>query len=258
MAFDTAIHRIENLATAYWMHATTKTDYLNHGPNWDADYWDRVTRHEALNGFSWKPEWGQKVSRGLIRDQWRAATTPVDALNAFFLTMAWGFGSNFRGRWKTIAMFDSMQNENFGTYLLKVRDDAQGSPSEVFSSLLQRGITQLGPVYASKLLYAVSSDSNCSPVMDIWIEKWGKGFNLDFAVRSSWKPAKNVEALERFTEFCNSAAEALFMVTAAEALAQNANAGFVEYLIFWDAKYRGSRWKKSKDFPNWVQDVSLR
>ena len=257
---DAAIARVVNLAQAYWR--CPNADFLSHGPDWNPDRWARVLRLEGLEGFEWKPEW-KKISRELILGQWKIASSEESALQAFFLTMAWGFGADRFGRWKTLEMFKSMSEQNFGSYLLKVKCLASKSSDDAYRSLLEQGIKQLGPVYASKLLYAMSPRGHRSPVMDMWIERWGKPnsneFRLDFAVKSTWSIEDNAQGLKRFTEFCQKALNDMNIVKSPLRPESQNDVGFVEYLIFWDAKYRMKKtWQKSNNFPAWVQDEMLR
>jgi hypothetical protein len=255
---DAAIARVVNLAQAYWR--CPNADFLSHGPDWNPDRWARVLRLEGLEGFEWKPEW-EKISRELILGQWEIASSEESALQAFFLTMAWGFGADRFGRWKTLEMFKSMSEQNFGAYLLKVKSQAGKSPDDAYRSLLEQGIKQLGPVYASKLLYAMSPQDRRSPVMDMWIERWGEKseFELDFTVASTWPIEKNVQGLKRFTDFCQQALNEVNTIKSSLRPESENDVGFVEYLIFWDAKYEMKKpWQKLNNFPAWVQDEMLK
>lgn len=254
---EEAIERVERLAQAYW--AETDSNFLLHGPVWDSNRWAGVLSRPELEGFVWKTEWREKITRELILGQWKTASNDKAALEAFFLTMAWGFGSHFLGSWKTTSMFDSMNEKNFGSYLLEVKSDAAKSSEDAFRSLLGQGVRQLGPVYASKLLYAMSHESHRSPVMDVWIEKWGRAkFGLDFRIASTQPIERNVDSLKRFTDFCVDALEVLNGNRSSLMREPENDVGFVEYLIFWDAKYKWNRWKKEALFPIWVQNSALR
>jgi hypothetical protein len=250
-----AIARVGKLAQAYWK---SDSSFLQHGPNWDEGHWARVLSRPELEHFVWKPEWEKRITRELIIGCWEAAGDEEGALEAFFLTMAWGFGSNFRGPWKTVAMFESMRDKNFGAYLLEVKGVVAKSPGEAFRLLLTQRVKQLGPVYASKLLYAMSPASQQSPVMDMWVERWGKKpFGLDFVVTSTRSMDSNVAALSRFTTFCGSALDAVGKSAPASRPTSESDVGFIEYLIFWDAKYKWSRWKRESEFPAWIQNLNL-
>ncbi len=254
-----ATGRVVRLAQSYWQ-SDSNPNFLKHGPEWVEDRWARVLARPELKNFAWKPEWEKKITRELIIGCWEAAGDDDDegALEAFFLTMAWGFGANFRGPWKTAAMFESMREKDFGAYLLGVRATARGSNEEAFRSLLSKRITQLGPVYASKLLYAMSPAGKRSPVMDMWIERWGQRmFELDFRVHSSSSIDSNVAALSRFTTFCESALDAVSKSAPASRPTSESDVGFIEYLIFWDAKYKWSRWRRESEFPAWIQNLNL-
>ena len=251
-----ASERVRKLAQAYWDWESEST-FLNHGPDWNSEHWARVLNLPELENFVWKPEW-KKISRELILGQWKTASNDETALEAFFLTMAWGFGQGRFGRWKTLEMFKSMNEKNFGAYLLEVKGIAAKSSEDAFCSLLSKRITQLGPVYASKLLYAMSPGDNRSPVMDMWIERWGhRLFGLDFKVHSSFAVEDNVASLVRFTSFCESALDAVGKSAPASRPSSESDCGFVEYLIFWDAKYKWSRWKRESEFPTWIQNYNL-
>ena len=254
---EEAVERVGRLAQAYWQSHTE--DFLKHGPNWKGDHWAGVLGRPELEAFVWNPEWVEGITRGLILRQWESANDEVDALEAFFLTMAWGFGLHFRGRRNTAAMFESMRDKNFGAYLLEVKGIAAKSSEDAFRSLLSKRIKQLGPVYASKLLYAMSPADNRSPVLDMWIERWGQPlFGLDFRVHSSLSVEDNVASLARFKSFCESALGAVGNSAPASRPSSEGDIGFIEYLIFWDAKYTlRKRWQGVSGFPAWVQDDLL-
>jgi hypothetical protein len=252
-----AIARVGKLAQAYW-ESDSNPNFLKHGPEWVGERWSRVLDRPELVHFAWKPEWEKKITRELLLECWEDAGDKEGALEAFFLTMAWGFGANFRGPWKTFEMLKSMRERDFGAYLLEVRAKARHSNEEAYRSLLSKRVTQLGPVYASKLLYAMSPAGNRSPVMDMWIERWGQRmFELDFRVHSSSSIDSNVAALSRFTTFCESALDAVSKSAPASRPSSESDVGFIEYLIFWDAKYKWSRWKRESEFPAWIQNVNL-
>jgi len=67
-----------------------------------------------------------------------------------------------------------------------------------------------------------------------------------------------VDSLTRFTTFCESALDAVGKSALTSRTSSENDAGFIEYLIFWDAKYKWSRWKRESVFPSWVQDATLR
>ena len=256
MSEELALRRIVSLSRAY---RATDSNYLLHGPIWDEKHWLRVLNRQELKTFSWNPEWGTKITRKLILDEWSSAHDEVKALNTFFLTMAWGFGAHFRGPWKTAAMFDSMLEKHFGEYLLKVKNLVEQSNSDAFRALLDMKIRQLGPVYSSKLLYAMSPKTFRSPVMDMWIERWGRlpEFGLKFSVSSSRSIQENVAELERFTKFCYLALQRVNSINPNLVAESENDVGFVEYLIFWDSKYRRRKpWQKA--FPLWVQHEVLK
>ena len=254
---DAALERVRKLAQAYWQSHTE--DFLEHGPNWKGDHWADVLSRPELAGFVWKAEWREKITRKLILGQWKTASNDETALEAFFLTMAWGFGQGRFGRWKTLEMFKSMNEKNFGAYLLEVKGVVAKSPEEAFRLLLTQRVKQLGPVYASKLLYAMSPADNRSPVMDMWVERWGKQlFGLDFVVSSARSVESNVDALSRFSDFCDSALIGVKNSQSAPRAESENDIGFIEYLIFWDAKYTlRRRWQGVAGFPAWVQNENL-
>ena len=82
-------------------------------------------------------------------------------------------------------------------------------------------------------------------------------FGLDFRVHSSSSIDSNVAALLRFTTFCGSALDAVGKSAPASRPSSESDVGFIEYLIFWDAKYKWSRWRRESEFPAWIQNVNL-
>jgi hypothetical protein len=92
----------------------------------------------------------------------------------------------------------------------------------------------------------------------MWVERWGKKpFGLDFIVTSTRSIDSNVAALSRFTAFCESALDAVGKSAPASRPSSESDVGFIEYLIFWDGKYKWSRWKRESEFPAWIQNVNL-
>jgi hypothetical protein len=82
-------------------------------------------------------------------------------------------------------------------------------------------------------------------------------FELDFRVHSSSSIDSNVASLSRFTTFCESALDAVGKSAPASRPSSESDVGFIEYLIFWDAKYKWSRWKRESEFPTWIQNVNF-
>jgi hypothetical protein len=189
----------------------------------------------------------------MIQRLWLDAKSEEEAVEAFFLTMVWGFGANFRGPWKTEKMIEHILKNNLGEFLLELRTDAVKEPLAAYESVLTAGVPQLGPVYSSKLMYAMGQDDCRTPVVDLWVARWGsRHFGLDFHVNSTWSPQRNREAVGRFQNFCQHMMEALLEAEPTGRASSEHDPGFVEYLVFWDAKYRWTRWRRNSTFPDWV------
>lgn len=247
---EAAQRRVIHLAETYWTHGK---DFLNHGPKWEPSRWERVTRHESLGKFVWDSERNDGITRRVIQDSWLLAQTEQAVMEAFFLTMVWGFGSNSRGPWKTEDMIEYVHENNLEGFLVGVRADAATNPLSAYESVLAARIPQLGPVYSSKLLYAMGIDGGRTPVLDVWVARWGRRhFRFDFQVKSSWSPQRNREALGRFQDFCLHMMEVLLEAEPPGRASSEHDPGFVEYLVFWDAKYRWTRWRRNSTFPDWV------
>jgi len=248
-----ALERVGKLAEAYWR--IPESNFLLHGPIWRKEHWADVTALDELKGFSWDETWGSKITRDLIQKQWRDAQFEIDALHAFFLTMAWGFGRDRFGPWKVGKMFESLaKQEKSALYLLRLRDEEKQRPSSAFESLLNRKINHLGPVYASKLAYAIAPDGDRTPVMDMWIERWGdKYFEGNFSVNFRRSLEENIRSMVCFKEFCHNALEEIKKRKKNSRPMSENDPGFVEYLIFWDAKYEWRRkWQKQNNFEPWI------
>ena len=250
---NNALERVGKLAEAYWR--MPESNFLSHGPVWNKERWADVTALNQLKGFAWDKTWGNKITRDLIHKQWRDARLETDTLQAFFLTMAWGFGPDRFGPWKVRKMFESLaKQEKFALDLLSLRDEGRKCPLAVFESLLKLRIKQLGPVYASKLSYAISPDGNRTPVMDMWIKRWGdEYFEGNFSVSFRRSVEENIQSMSCFIDFCQKALEEIKNRKQTARPTSENDPGFIEYLIFWDAKYNGRRkWQKENDFVPWI------
>lgn len=266
---DEAVAQVLLLAETY---SVEDGKYLRHGPKWDNDRWKNVLTKSNLTNFAWDPRWGTKVTRGLVLDLWPKVMDENEAVNAFFLTMVWGLGDHYLGPFKMKKMLTSRPVADLGSLLLNVRsrvavgprgediEALKGTYVEVlkgaYVEVLSAKISHLGPVYATKLLYAMSPVTNRSPVMDIWVERWGSGFGLDFGLDSTKKWAWNADKLAKFTSFCDDCIMALTTQGGDKMMSEFSDRGFVEYLVFWDAKYRSRRpWINLTEFPMWVTRV---
>ena len=81
---------------------------------------------------------------------------------------------------------------------------------------------------------------------------------MDFIVSSTRSIDSNVDALSRFSDFCDSALVGVKNSQPAPRAESENDIGFIEYLIFWDAKYKLRKsWQGVSAFPAWVQDDNL-
>ena len=241
-----AFKRLLLLSRAY---TQTGENYLAHGPKWNPSRWKPLIEKHLPGLIGWKPESGERVTRELVRNLWLEAKSPDDAVNAFFLTMVWGYGSSFRGPGNILAMLNSHEHENLGQLLLARREESTGMPSTAYYKLLASKISELGPVYASKFMYFITPDDCRVPVLDMWVTRWAQEYGLNFELKSSVKWQLNVEQLTNFTSFCQRTLNALNQLEDDKSIHPGiVDAGYIEYLIFFDAKFNAVR----NDFPTWI------
>lgn len=241
-------------------------DYLEHGPEWDAEHWSQVLSKSKLAQFSWDPDWGMNVTRGRLLDLWTREMDERDAVIAFFLTMVWGLGNHYLGPYKIEKMLTSRALSDLGAFLLRTRQRVSSAPEGeeaealryAYLDILGANISHVGPVYATKLLYAMSPQSNRSPVMDVWVKRWGSRYGHDFALDSTQKWAWNADKLAAFVLFCDDCTSAFTTQCNDTQQFECLDRGFIEYLIFWDSKYRSRKpWPPSSEFPLWVTKVDV-
>ncbi len=258
-----ALERVELLAETY---ALEGGDYLEHGPIWNAERWSGAWSREVLATCSWVPTWGPHVTRGRLLESWDQAMEEHDAVVAFFFTMVWGLGKHYLGPYKVKMMLDSKPASELGLFLLGVRRRVRQAPVDkhfealkgAYVEILAAKINHLGPVYASKLLYAMSPPNNRAPVVDVWVKRWGSRYGYDFELDSSKKWTWNAEKFGQFASFCDDCTSALTIRADGMTSATYSDRGFVEYLVFWDSKYRSRKpWPPSSEFPLWVTKVDV-
>jgi len=259
-----AVARVLLLAETYSVEGGK---HLEHGPEWDAERWSTVLDAPEFSTFAWDPGWGTHVTRGRLLNLWAGDIDENDAARAFFLTMVWGLGKHYLGPYKIQKMLTSKWIPDLGSFLLDVRrrvvGDSQGEDVEVlkqaFVEVLGANISHLGPVYATKLLYAMSPPTNRSPVMDVWVKRWGARYGFDFALDSTQKWAWNAEKLADFVSFCDDCTSTLTAQGNDTMYAEYSDRGFIEYLVFWDSKYRSRKpWTDLSEFPSWIRKVDSR
>lgn len=250
MIDNDAVKRVEVLAHKYFS-MTDISRYLEHGPIWEQRSWSKILDFAELEAFEFKS--GERVSRKLIHEAWENAQNDEDVYEAFFLTMVWGFGNHYLGPWKMKKMINSIRIARAVDLLFILRDAVQIDNLSAFETVLSAKISQLGPVYASKLLYAMSPENRRSPVMDMWVGRWGARFNLDIKVDSTKSIESNLKKMSDFTSFCNRSLEHLQDDSKFKQF-KICDAGFIEYLIFWDAKAQFRKpWMSTDGFPSWLE-----
>jgi hypothetical protein len=166
--------------------------------------------------------------------------------------MIWGFGTVRYGRTNLtkILSFRGGDVEKIGLYLLEKHAQAQTGPLAAFEDILRNGPKALGPVYASKLLYAMTPLHCRTPVIDRWVSAWFRTrYQIDMQATKRQFVTSNVQTLKRLQDFCNASLDEL---QKNDVLAHSRDVGLIEYLIFWDAQSSNLR----NNAPTWLKTVS--
>lgn len=244
-----AIARVGKLYQAY---KKAGGSFLNHGPAWSPTYWESVATVTTPSLFIWQDSWGEhKITRALIQKLWVEAQSELDAARALTFTMIWGFGTVRYGRTNLtkILSFKGGDIEEMGLYLLEKYALAQSKPLVVYEDFLRGGPKALGPVYASKLLYAMTPLESRTPVIDRWVSDWfRKRWQIEMRPAERRQVDANLQTLQRLGDFCRAALDVL---EKSEVLVHPRDVGMIEYFIFWDAQPTSRR----RLAPKWLEFV---
>jgi hypothetical protein len=164
-----------------------------------------------------------------------AGSDGENLVEAFVMTMVWGFGRWPVGPYRTSVMVES-GGPRFGELLCEVvnllQDGDEGSRQRAYRSLLT--IEQCGPAFATKFMYFVSPLEHRIPIFDNVVASWltDRGVKL-FANRR--------KDFYGYHEFCEKASRK----TGEQDL------GLLEYAMFSDQQVANIK-RSISGLPNWL------
>lgn len=188
------------------------------------------------------------LTRANVSSLFAEADTSTDAVRAFVASMIWGFGDVGYGPYRTWKMLYNKGKSGIGSLILEVRNIARESPAQAYKKL-KRKVDNLGPSFATKVVYFASMPNNRGPILDSIVSSWLWSNNWA-TMESPLDPTVwSIQQYEKYIAFCNQELDNLRVVTE---LPQNCDdRGFIEYLMFTDYTYS----KYAIEFPDWVRAI---
>lgn len=156
-------------------------------------------------------------------------------VEAFVMTMVWGFGSWPVGPYRTSVMLES-GGRSIGEQLRQVRDLCQNtdeiSRRGAYDTLLS--LEQCGPAFATKFMYFLSPQNCRIPIFDNVVATW-------LTNRQEKLSANNKKHFFDYYKFC---------VTAAKN-SEEEDLGLLEYVMFSDQQATNIK-EQLKQLPKWL------
>jgi hypothetical protein len=162
-------------------------------------------------------------------------------VEAFVMTMVWGYGPWPVGPYRTSVMLES-GGVSLGKQLQRVvehlRDGDEEELKTAFDLLLE--LEQCGPAFATKFLYFTSPPEHRIPIFDNVVASWLRARKVNLS------PGKR-DHFFLYHKFC---------VDVATEIGEK-DLGLLEYVMFWDQ--RGSEIKKDiEQLPTWQKHLLLK
>ncbi len=190
-----------------------------------------------------------RLSRAHVLDLAKGASDVASCFGVFVSAMAWGYGDNGYGPFRTNRVVESMGSpEKCGEFVLSLKGAAVDGWKSGYTTLMENRFTHFGPAFATKLLYFVSSETDRAPILDSIVSGWLWSHGVASEENSVDSRAFDENQYARFVEFVDLAAVEL---KKGFGLADADDRGFVEYLLFYDRMFTRS----TQDFPPWLRQI---
>lgn len=188
-----------------------------------------------------RPDWDfpNPMSRQDVLDIVGCVVDVDSAERAFVAIMIWGYGSTGYGPHRVGEMRKS-RSEGLGEYLLRIHQEAREGPAEAYRVMASDKARKLGPSYASKVAYFVTS-GEVSPILDSLVAQWISNQHQGKRLFNSqkWSTPQYLD----FQSYCQE----LLDNVSSEVPEDHRTLGLVEYLMFVD--------QTSMALPNWARTI---
>lgn len=189
------------------------------------------------------------LSRRQVLDLAVAADDVESCFEVFVHAMAWGYGDNGYGPYRTGRIIEEAGSpHNCGGFV----DELKGAAAEGWRSgyefLKDHSPKYLGPAFGTKLLYFVSPSSDRAPILDLIVSDWLKAQGVATSKGSFNSRRFDVGQYGDYVDFVD---KALVVLSKAANLADVADRGFVEYLVFQDQLFS----QATTSFPQWLHNL---
>ena len=233
--------------------AVDRTEYLAQPSYWKIKQWTQyqnkykgkgnrgIDTGEQLNKLSKHSNFLQKINNPVTRNHVLKKVKDADGdeeqlVEAFVMTMVWGFGPWPVGPYRTSVMLES-GGPCLGEQLRKVVSCLQDGDEEgrkiAFESLLK--LEQCGPAFATKFMYFASPPGSRIPIFDNVVATWLRARKVKLS-------ASREDHFFDYHKFC---------VDTAKELGEE-DLGLLEYLMFSDQK--GAYITRDiEQLPNWLK-----
>jgi hypothetical protein len=230
---EVALRRVAELYDRY-RNAKGTTSYLEHdvtvGGNWATTFpvlkkTEKITRADVLGALNTSDSHSFRLT--------------------YLMAMAWGYGDAGYGPYR--AQVIEMNSGYIGQYIKQLHEAATAGWNSGYGFLLDNPITDLGPAFATKLLYFCSPKKDRAPILDSVISKWL--WRYDIANDTDYVNSTRFK-IEQYELYVNFIDEVLQKLRANHSGDENLlDRGFIEYLMFIDQVHHRSTF----DLPDWIK-----
>lgn len=171
--------------------------------------------------------------------------------NTYVKAMAWGYGDAgygpYRAKMIETNFCGSDKDREIGQFIQRLQDAARAGWKNGYEYLFNNSISDLGPAFATKLLYFCSQKDDRAPILDSVISKWlwrfGVANDMDYVNSTRFK-------IEQYELYVNFVDDALQKLRATNSVDENLkDRGFIEYLMFIDQVH----YQSTVALPSWIK-----
>ncbi len=191
-----------------------------------------------------------RLSRQHVLDLARDASDVSSCCEVFLYAMAWGYGDNGYGLFRSNRVVESIRSrEKCGEFVSGLKGAAAAGWESGYEYMASHRYTHLGPAFATKILYFVSPETDRSPILDSVVSGWLWRHGVATEQEPIDSRMFDVSQYERFVGFVDRAVTVLKDELGNSEVGDR---GFVEYLLFYDRLYTRSK----LNFPDWMDHIS--
>ena len=174
-----------------------------------------------------------------------SSNDPQRFRNTYVKALAWGYGDAGYGPYRTTVIEENSGGIN--KYMQQLHEAAAKGWTSGYEYLVDNSISDLGPAFATKLLYFCSRKDDRAPILDSVISKWlwrfGVANDTDYVNSTRF----NIEQYELYVNFIDDILQKLRVTNSDD---ENLNdRGFIEYLMFIDQVH----YQSTVALPSWIK-----